>query len=404
MAERGDVLVSGAGIAGPTLAYWLHRSGFRTTVVERAPSVRRGWGGHAVDLFGPAVEITERMGLLPQVQEARTRTGLMSLVRPGKPAVDVDLARIATAVSDRHVEIMRGELAAILHEATRDDVEYVFGDGIRGLAQHDDGVEVTFHHGGPRRFDLVVGADGLHSAVRRLAFGDESRFRRYIGGYLAVHTVPDHLRRPGRMLVHLAPGRMAATYPVRQTGQARAAFLFRRARELDDDRDPAAQRQLLRQVYGGDGGEVPRLLAGLDRADDFYFDSISQIVMDRWTDGRVALVGDAGYSPGPAVGGGTSVAMIGAYVLADALDRCGVGHGKALDHYTRAMREVVLRSRDLGPAMMRTLIPATAWQVSLTVRATQLFARLPAAARRRLLARRGGPAAVLESVALPARR
>jgi 2-polyprenyl-6-methoxyphenol hydroxylase-like FAD-dependent oxidoreductase len=197
---------------------------------------------------------------------------------------------------------------------------------------------------------------------------------------------------------------MAATYPVRQTGQARAAFLFRRARELDDDRDPAAQRQLLRQVYGGDGGEVPRLLAGLDEADDFYFDSISQIVMDRWTDGRVALVGDAGYSPGPAVGGGTSVAMIGAYVLADALDRCGVGHGKALDHYTRAMREVVLRSRDLGPAMMRTLIPATAWQVSLTVRATQLFARLPAAARRRLLARRGGPAAVLESVALPARR
>jgi 2-polyprenyl-6-methoxyphenol hydroxylase-like FAD-dependent oxidoreductase len=403
VAARGDVLVSGAGIAGPTLAYWLHRCGFRTTVVERTPSPRRGWGGHAVDLFGPAVEITERMGVLPRVHEARTRTELISLVRPGKPAVDVDLGRLTAAVSDRHVEIMRGELAAILHDATRDDVEYVFGDGIRGLTQRDDGVEVTFHHGDPRRFDLVVGADGLHSAVRRLVFGDESRFRRYIGGYLAVHTVPDHLRRPGQMLVHLAPGRMAATYPVRQTGQARAAFLFRRARELDDDRDPEAQRRLLRQVYGGDAGEVPRLLAGLDRADDLYFDSISQIVMDRWTDGRVALVGDAGYSPGPAVGGGTSVAMIGAYVLADALDRCGDDHGKALDHYTRAMREVVVRSRDLGPAMLRTLIPATAWQVSLTIRAARLFARLPAAARRRLLALQGGPAAVLESVPLPDR-
>jgi 2-polyprenyl-6-methoxyphenol hydroxylase-like FAD-dependent oxidoreductase len=197
---------------------------------------------------------------------------------------------------------------------------------------------------------------------------------------------------------------MAATYPVRQTGQARAAFLFRRARELDDDRDPEAQRRLLRQVYGGDAGEVPRLLAGLDRADDLYFDSISQIVMDRWTDGRVALVGDAGYSPGPAVGGGTSVAMIGAYVLADALDRGGDDHGKALDHYTRAMREVVVRSRDLGPAMLRTLIPATAWQVSLTIGATRLFARLPAGARRRLLALQGGPAAVLDPVVLPGRR
>ena len=206
------------------------------------------------------------------------------------------------------------------------------------------------------------------------------------------------------MLVHLAPGRMAATYAVRQTGQARAAFLFRRARELDDDRDPAVQRQLLRQVYGGDGGEVPRLLAGLDRADDLYFDSISQIVMDRWTDGRVALVGDAGYSPGPAVGGGTSVAMIAAYVLADALDRAGDAHPVAFDDYSRAVRELVARSRALGPAMLTTLIPATAWQVALTVRATQLFALLPAAARRRLLARQGGPAAVLESVVLPARR
>ncbi len=404
MAERGTVLVSGAGIAGPTLAYWLHRSGFRTTVVERTPSLRRGWGGHAVDLFGPAVEVAERMGVLPRVQDARTRTELLSLVRPGRPAVDVDLARLVTTVSDRHVEIMRGELAAILHEATRDDVEYVFGDGVRGLAQDDDGVEVTFHHGGTRRFDLVVGADGLHSAVRRLAFGDESRFRRYIGGYLAVYTVPDHLGLRGQMLVHLAPGRMAATYAVRQTGQARAAFLFRRARELDDDRDPAVQRQLLRQVYGGDGGEVPRLLAGLDRADDLYFDSISQIVMDRWTDGRVALVGDAGYSPGPAVGGGTSVAMIAAYVLADALDRAGDAHPVAFDDYSRAVRELVARSRALGPAMLTTLIPATAWQVALTVRATQLFALLPAAARRRLLARQGGPAAVLESVVLPARR
>ena len=124
------VLISGASVAGPTLAYWLHRYGFRTTVVERTPTLRRGWGGHAVDLFGPAVEVAERMGILPRVLQARTRTELISFIRPGKAPVDVDFTRLVAGISDRHVEIMRGELAAILHDATRDDVEYVFGDGI----------------------------------------------------------------------------------------------------------------------------------------------------------------------------------------------------------------------------------------------------------------------------------
>ena len=227
MPTRRNVLISGASVAGPTLAYWLHRHGFRTTVVERAPSLRRGWGGQAVDLFGPAVDVAERMGILPQVLQARTRTELISFARPDKPPVDVDFTRLVAGISDRHVEIMRGEPAAILHDATRDNVEYLFGDGIRSLAQDDGGVDVTFERSAPRRFDLVIGADGIHSTVRHLTFGSESRFRRYIGGYLAVYTVPNHLQLHGRMLTYLTPGKLAATYPVRQTGQARAAFLFR---------------------------------------------------------------------------------------------------------------------------------------------------------------------------------
>jgi 2-polyprenyl-6-methoxyphenol hydroxylase-like FAD-dependent oxidoreductase len=216
VAVHTKVLIFGASVAGPTLAYWLHRYGFRVTVVERTPSLRRGWGGHAVDLFGPAVEVVERMGILPQVLEARTRTGSISLARPGKPPVEVDFARLVAAVADRHVEIMRGELAAILHRVTRDHVDYVFGDSIRGLAQDDRGVEVTFERGRSRRFDLVVGADGLHSTVRQVVFGDEVRFRRWIGGYLAVYTVPDYLNLQGRMLTYLTPGKLAAAYPVRQ--------------------------------------------------------------------------------------------------------------------------------------------------------------------------------------------
>jgi len=397
------VLVSGAGVAGPTLAYWLQRYGFRVTVVERTPTLRRGWGGHAVDLFGPAVVVAERMGILPQVLEARTRTELISLTRPGKAPVDVDFTRLAAGISDRHVEIMRGELTAILHDATRNDVEYLFGDSISALTQHEHGVDVTFDHGAPRPFDLVVGADGLHSVVRRLTFGDESRFRRYIGGYLAVYTVPNSLQLDRQMLTYLTPGKLAATYPVRQTGQARAAFLFRRPGELDyDHRDLDRQKRLLREVFADDGWEVPRLLAELDATEDLYFDSISQIVMDRWSAGRITLAGDAGYCPGPAVGGGTSVAIVGAHLLASALREAGGDHVRAFERYERTMREPVARSRVIAPAIMATLIPATRRQVWLMIQAMRVIPRLPTAVQRRLFALQGTPATALAAIALPA--
>jgi 2-polyprenyl-6-methoxyphenol hydroxylase-like FAD-dependent oxidoreductase len=398
---NSDVLVSGASVAGPTLAYWLSRHGFRPTVIERAPVLRRGLGGHAVDLFGPAVDVVERMGVLPAVMGARTQTELLSFERPGRSPVEVDFSRLVAGISERHVEIMRGELASILYEATRDDVEYVFGDSIRTLDDDGDGVTVTFETGSPRRFGLVVGADGLHSNVRRLVFGDESRYRRYIGGYLGVFTVPNYLGLVGRMLTYLAPGKLAAVYPVRQTGAARAGFLFRRTEELVfDHRDLAQQRRLLREAYADDGWEVPRLLAELDGADDFYFDSISQIIMQTWSSGRVTLVGDAGYSPGPAVGGGTSVAVVGAYVLAGELRKAGGEHTTAFPAYEDQMREFVLRSRTIGPTSMKTLIPRTRLQVWLTPQLMRLVPRLPATLQQRLSSLQGGPARALRAVNL----
>src|SRR6266542_3416404 len=161
------VLISGAGVAGPTLAYWLARYGFTPTVIERTPALRAGLGGHAVDLFGPAVDVVEWMGILPKVQAARTRTDLLVFERPGRAPVAVELSRLVAGVATRHVEIIRGELVSILSQATRNDVVYRFGDAIRTLHQDGDGVEVTFERSAPRRFGLVVGADGLHSGVRR---------------------------------------------------------------------------------------------------------------------------------------------------------------------------------------------------------------------------------------------
>jgi 2-polyprenyl-6-methoxyphenol hydroxylase-like FAD-dependent oxidoreductase len=396
-----EVLISGASIAGPTLAYWLHRYGFKPTVVERTPALRSGWGGHAVDLFGPAVDVAEWMGLLPEVMHARTMTERITFDRPGRSSIEVDMRRLVAGISDKHVEIMRGELASILYAATRDTTEYIFGDSIRTLTEEPDGVMCTFEKGGARRYDLVVGADGLHSNVRHLVFGAETQFRRYLGGYLGVFTVPNYRGLDGQMRTYLAPGKLAAMYPVRQTGAARAGFLFRREEELTyDHRDIEAQKRLVREVYADESWEVPRLLSELDRAEDFYFDSISQIVMETWSKGRVTLVGDAGYSPGPAVGGGTSVAVVGAYVLAGELHDAAGDHAKAYSSYEARTREFIEASRTIAPTTMKTLIPRTASQVWLTPRLLSIVPRLPVRLQRQLVSLQGGPARALESVTL----
>ncbi|WP_427895451.1 FAD-dependent monooxygenase [Kribbella sp. GL6] len=390
------ILISGASVAGPVLAYWLRRYGFEPTVVERTPAARHGLGGHAVDLYSAAAEVARRMGCWDTIVAARTQLDSMTVERFGRRPVEVDLSRMYAGISRQHVEILRGELTRILYDATRDSAEYVFGDSIADLHDDGEGVDVRFDSGLRRRFDLVIGADGLHSNVRRLAFGPEEGLQRQLGGYLAVFSMPDVFGVGNHTLAHFSVGKLVGVYGVRQTGQVRAGFLFRG--ELTyDHRDKDQQKAVLVKEFGDYGWKVPQLLEYLPQAEDFYFDSIAQITLDSWVAGRVALVGDAGYSPGPAVGGGTSLAVVAAYVLAGELAAAGPA---GLRNYEEVIRPLVDNSRRLSPKIMGTVIPSNALAVRLMPGAAATLAKLPTSLQR-LIWSQNAVGKVFSSTTLP---
>jgi 2-polyprenyl-6-methoxyphenol hydroxylase-like FAD-dependent oxidoreductase len=363
--QNRDIVISGAGVAGPALAYWLRRYGFHPTVVEVAPAPRPG--GQAIDLRGAAREVVDRMGILDQVRQAHTGTR-------GMAYVDAANQRLASMPADllgdsggaiAEIEILRSDLTGILQAATRDDVEYLFDDTITDLAQGADGVKVSFQRSQPRRFDLVVGADGVHSTVRRMAFGEESAFVRDLGASVAIFTTTSHLDLDGWELMHSVPGRTAALYPVRHTGQAKTAFYFRSPPLDYHRRDLDQQKRHLAEAFAGVGWEVPRLLEAMWDAPDFYFDRISQVQMDRWSAGRVVLVGDAAYCPSPLTGLGTSLALVGAYVLAGELAAADGDQHSAFAQYERELRDYVRKGQRLAKSNAAGLIPRSRTQVWL---------------------------------------
>lgn len=368
------VLISGASIAGPVLAYWLSRHGFDVTVVERSPALRKT-GGHAVDLFRPAMEISERMGVLSDIEAHATGTTEMIIHRPGRsrPA-HLDYLKIIGAMSDRHVEIMRDDLSEIYFNACRDDVEYLFGDTITSISPDGD---VAFERNAPRRFDVVVGADGLHSGVRRLTFGDNVS-ENFLGGYLSVVSVPKDLARDGEMTGYFKSGHMAGIYTADHLDDARAVFIFRPGQRLDYDyRDADRQKAQLCTAFAHTAPEVDRWLDEVPQTPTFYFDAITQLQMTTWSRGRVTLVGDAGYCPGPAVGGSTSLAVYGAYVLAAEMVRAGDDYAAAFAAYERTMRPPVEASRKLAAVNAKTVVPMSNWGIRALVGTGRLISLLP---------------------------
>ncbi len=307
-------LISGAGIAGATAAYWLAKAGFQVTVVEQARDMRSS--GSPVDVRGPAVEVAERMGVMARIRDADTSVRDMVFVNArGHVVSRVDMRTTWAQPGD--VELPRGQLAAILREAVPDDVEFQFGNSVKALTQDADGVTAEFLARGPAgRFDLVLGADGAHSGVRALAFGPDADYVKHLGVYVA--TLPLDGETGTDLVMYNTPGRAVAIHPA--GGHPGAAFMFRAPQIAHfDHRDLDQHKRLLTAAYADAGWRVPELLDRVRAADDLYFDSVSRIQVPTWSRGRIGLVGDAA-SCVSLFGDGSSLAMTGAYTLADSLN------------------------------------------------------------------------------------
>lgn len=311
------VLICGAGVAGPTLGYWLARAGFRPTLVERAASQRSS--GSPVDVRGPALPVVEEMGVVDDLRAAATHaTGIRFVDSTGRLSRRMSMPASRSTAGTREIEIPRADLARILCAAVRDDAEFVYDDSVTRLDQDPAGVDVCFERGPARRFDIVVGADGLHSTTRRLALGSDRKFVRHLGIYVATTPLGEPPEQPHDVLLHNTPGRLVAMHPVR--GEVGVAFIFRYRPVADfDHRDLAQHRRILAEAYAGEHGwRVPELLARALRADDLYFDAVSKVALPSWSAGRVVLLGDAATSVS-LFGDGSSLAIAGARTLATAL-------------------------------------------------------------------------------------
>ncbi|WP_346623284.1 FAD-dependent monooxygenase [Blastococcus montanus] len=370
------ILVSGASIAGPALAYWLHRSGARVTVVEKAPELRPG--GQLVDLRGVGRSVVARMGLDERVRAAaEANYGLSFVDGRNRPRGTLRAEDFGGDGPIAEIEILRGELSRVIHEATAADVDYLFGDHIAALEDRSDGVDVTFASGDVRTFDLVVGADGAHSETRRLAMGEDAAHLAHLDTYLAFWTAQNHLGIEDWTYIYSEPGRTMGMRAILDNSRVMAFLSFRGGPPAYDHRDVATQKRIVHARAAGMGWECAQLLAQVDTAPDFWFDSCAQVRLDSWSRGRVALVGDAAYCSSPLTGHGATIALVGAYVLAGELAAGPDDHRAAFERYEERLRRWLVDVHGLAAGQGQMMTPESGSGIALRNNLVRLARYVP---------------------------
>lgn len=358
--NKRTVLIAGASIAGPTLAFWLNRFGFEVTVVERADGLRLG--GQNIDVKEAAQKIVRLMGIEEEIRKANTGEMGVRFV-DGKNRIKAAFPKGDAGFGTSELEILRGDLAKILYDNTKKNVEYIFGDQITALEEQDNRVSVTFKKASPRSFDIVVAADGIRSSTRYLMFGDEPLIKP-LGLYNAYLTIPRIKTDSSWACWYNAPGsRVILTRPDNE-GTTRASFSFLSSEMGYEKLGLDQQKELLRHKFSDAGWQAPRIIEELDQSKDMYFDGISQVIAPRWSDGRCAMVGDAAYCPTPVSGMGASLSIVGAYVLAGELSR-HKKHTEAFSAYEKLMRPYVGDIQKLPPGVPWVAHPSTRFGIAM---------------------------------------
>ncbi len=367
------IAISGAGIGGAALAYWLLRTGQEPTLIEKAPHLRSD--GYMIDFWGAGYTVAERMGILPAVREAGYSVRAVRFVDDrGRRAGGFSVDLFHDVLNDRFISLPRGQLATEVFRSVEGRAETIFDDSIATLSEHHGGVDVAFERGPARRFDLVVGADGLHSSVRKLAFGPESRFERDIGYRVAAFEVDGYRPRDELVYVsHTAPGRQISRFSERH---GRTLFLFVFAAERmpgPEPRNVMERRATLREVFAGLGWETPYILAAMDDAEDIYLDRVSQIEMPAWSKGRMALLGDAAACVSLLAGEGCGLALTEAYVMAGELARANGDHVQAFASYEERLKSIIVSKQAAARKFAKAFAPKTAIGVWVRNQATRLL-------------------------------
>ncbi|MFI6167047.1 FAD-dependent monooxygenase [Nocardia sp. NPDC051052] len=354
-----SILISGASIAGLAAAQRFSARGAEVTVVERALELRRS--GAPIDVRGAALDVAADMGIRDMLAAHETgaaqRSAFTHIVDENGEKVGALPTELPQDSPD-DLEIFRSDLIDILHGAVGPEVTFIYGDSIQEVTDTGDAVEVGFASGRSGRYEVLVGADGIHSGTRRLVFGPEERFRRHLGVYYGILSLPAELGADGEAFLYSVPGRsvLIGDYAARAMG----GFLFRSPEIAYDYHDVEQQRQLVFDEYSSARGwKIAEMLDALKQSEDFYFDSASQVHMDRWSSGRVVLLGDSAFAPSFFSGQGTPLAMIGADVLATEWATCDGNLDRAFGRYEQAMRPQVDRAQGGVPQARDRVVPAT---------------------------------------------